>query len=188
MKKRKPLRFPGPSVARFDTPYTYSVELGLGTWAYALETGPGKYGPGWYPFHRTIRYRVPDSENLVAHVGRRVETDKSEPRSVRISPDTAFRSWGNEYVTLLPYGNDARVIAHMNLFVAHGFVRRVDLGIDLRHQGVMLPEQLPSNLKGQAEIKGARILDFLNRARSERRRGEWRPHAVLHLGVRSGQE
>ena len=185
MKNPKRTVFPGPYVADTDAPYMHSVQLPLGDWAYLLDDAPGLYGPGWYPFHRENTRREPDPRNQVAHVGRDVLTNTTSPCSVRISPDVDFRSWGNEYVTLWSYGADARVLAHMNLFVEHGHVRRVNLGIDLRKQRTLLPEGIPDSLMEQAETKGQRILDFLNRARAERRRGVRQPHDVAHTPMRA---
>lgn len=130
--------------------------------------------------------REPDPHNLTAHVGRDVATGRTEPTWVRISPNKAFRSWRNEYVTLHPYRNDARVKALTHLYVSPVMVRRIELVTDLRGQSVILPDGVPDNLHEQAEVKGQRILAFLNAARSERRRGRPAPRAVVHREMRAG--
>ncbi|MFF8283281.1 hypothetical protein ACF06W_11230 [Streptomyces albus] len=169
-----------PSIAPQDEFDGYAIKLELGDWAYALDDAPGVYGPGWYPFHRVVTRRDHAPDNQVAHVGREVDTDKTEPRAVRISPHTEFRSWGNEYVTLYPYRNDARVNALTRLFVGRATVRLIEIGVDLRKQTVILPEGVPDALREQAQTKGQRVLDFLNAARSERRRGWPSPQSVVH--------
>ncbi|WP_181786141.1 hypothetical protein [Streptomyces phytophilus] len=173
-----------PSIGQEDEFDGYAVALNLGTWAYALDDSPGLYGPGWYPFYREVTRREPDPHNLTAHVGRDVLTGKIEPTSVRISPDKEFRAWRNETVTLYPFHNDARVKALTRLYVGPVTVRRTEIVTDLREQSVILPDGIPGSLRVQAEVKGQRILDFLNAARSERQRGRPAPYAVVHREMR----
>ncbi|WP_030894335.1 hypothetical protein [Streptomyces sp. NRRL F-5053] len=177
-----------PSIASQDEFDGHAIELELGNWAYALDDAPGVYGPGWYPFHRVVMRREFDPENRTAHVGRDVATDKIEPRAVRISPDKEFLSWRNEYVTLHPYRNDARVKAVTNLFVERGTVRLIEIAVDLREQTVILPDGVPDALREQAEVKGQRVLHFLNAARSERRRGLAAPHTIVHRAIRPADD
>ncbi|MGW4824321.1 hypothetical protein ACWEP4_36655 [Streptomyces sp. NPDC004227] len=100
---------------------------------------------------------------------------------MRISPDVEHRSWGNEYVQLTPV--DHRVEARLHLYVGQErgstLVRTVTLEIDLRARRVVLPVQMPAELRHQAEVKGLRILDLLLAARRERRRGASEPRDVL---------
>lgn len=177
-----------PAIAAEDELDRYAVHLALGDWSYALDAPPEVYGPGWYPFHRQVLLREPDPRNNVAHVGRDVATDRTVPTSVRISPDVEFRSWRNEYVSLLPYHNDSRVKALTKLYVKPVTVRLIEIVTDLRERTVILPEGVPDALREQAEVKGQRILDFLNAARSERRRGRPAPHAVVHRELRSDKD
>jgi hypothetical protein len=171
-----------PYAASADKLYTHAVTLDLGTWAYALDDPPGVYGPGWYPFHELVTEPQP-VRGSVTHVTQPVPTGKTRPRTVRISPDVQFYSWGNEYVLLSP--NDHLVTARLNLLVRRSMVRRVDVRIDLRDQRVTVPEACPALLKITAGVKGRRILDFLNAARTERRRGMKTPDRVLHPGLRT---
>lgn len=182
VKKQRSMYLP-PTIAPEDTHNGHAIELPLGDWAYALDDGPGVYGPGWYPFHEHVWRREP-VPNGVAHTSREVRTPRTRLRMVRISPDKAFYSWGNEYVLLQPYLDDSRVTARTSLYVKRATSRRTEIGVDLREKAVIIPDGCPENLLEQAQVKGQRILDFLLRARSERRRGRPAPHEVLHKELR----
>lgn len=112
---------------------------------------------------------------------RDVPTGLTVPTRVRLSPDVADFSWGNEYVQLTPV--DHRVEARLHLYVgqeqARTLVRTVTLEVDLRSRRVVLPVQMPADLRHQAEVKGRRILDLLLAARRERAQGAREPRAVL---------
>ncbi|MFF7415663.1 hypothetical protein [Streptomyces lydicus] len=173
-----------PSIAPEDRYYGHTVNLQLGSWAYALDDGAVLYKRGWYPFHR----EVPRSEldpNQPIGMPRNVGTGRFDPCPVRISPNTEFLSWGNEYVRLQPYRNDPRVTARTSLYVGPARVRSAEIAVDLREQTVVLPDGVPEQLREQAEVKGQRILGFLMEARSERRRGLASPHDIVHRQMRT---
>ncbi|MEY9987980.1 hypothetical protein ABIE67_000012 [Streptomyces sp. V4I8] len=166
-------------VAAKDERYLYGVKLELGDWAYVPDGQRVFYGPGWYPFHEHMTRREKD---LTAPLNdREVPTGRTVPARVRLSPDVADFSWGNEYVQLTPV--DHRVEARLHLYVgqeqARTLVRTVTLEVDLRARRVMLPIQMPADLRHQAEVKGRRILDLLLAARRERAQGAREPRAVL---------
>ncbi|MGY9066914.1 hypothetical protein [Streptomyces sp. CAS3] len=155
------------------------MELELGNWAYVLDAHAAFYGPGWYPFHEHVTRREQHpTAPLNTHD---VPTGRTAPARVRISPDIQHRSWGNEYVQLTPV--DHQVEARLHLYVgrenAYTLVRTATLGIDVRAKRVMLPAQMHTALRHQAEDKGRRILDLLLAARRERRQGANKPRAVL---------
>ncbi|MEV1083455.1 hypothetical protein AB0I98_35445 [Streptomyces sp. NPDC050211] len=186
MRKRLP-RYSPPVIAPKDEYDGYAIKLDLGDWCYALDCSPCIYGPGWYPFYEYVTRPVHDPSAPLAGP-RDVATGQIRPTSVRISPDVEWYSWRNEYVTLFPYYNDHRVKARTRLYVQRTTVRGIEIGIDLRTEVVILPEGCPDNLQEQAEVKGRRILDFLKRARSERRRGLTAPDKVVHPGMRDDND
>ncbi|ALV39153.1 hypothetical protein [Streptomyces sp. CdTB01] len=159
--------------------HSFGVKLELNDWAYALEPRAVFYGPGWYPFHEHVTRREKDPTAPLHD--RDVPTGRTVPARVRLSPDVENFSWANEYVQLTPV--DHRVQARLHLYVGQErgstLVRTVMLEIDLRAKRVMLPPQMPTALRHQAEVKGRRILDLLLAARRERRRGVNEPRAVL---------
>lgn len=175
---------PSPTAAPEDEFDLYGVQLALGGWTYALDDTPVVYGPGWYPFHRQLQRTEPHPDSPL--LTRMASTGRTVPTSVRISPDTDFRSWRNEYTLLHPY--DHRVHAHLTLFVeprgTGAMTRRVTAEIDLRTSHVTIPAQCPDHLREQARVKAERAMDLLAAARTERRRGRPAPAAVLHPGLR----
>ncbi|MEU3091621.1 hypothetical protein ACWCQ0_31510 [Streptomyces massasporeus] len=166
-------------VAPKNKAYSYGLKLELGNWAYALDAQAVFYGPGWYPFHEHVTRREKDPTAPLNTLD--VPTGRTVPARVRISPDVEDRAWGNEYVQLTPV--DHRVEARLHLYVgqeqARTLVRTVTLEVDLRARRVVLPVQMPADLRHQAEVKGRRILDLLLAARRERAQGAREPRAVL---------
>jgi hypothetical protein len=141
----------------------YGLELELGTWAYVLDDFGIVYGPGWYPFHRAL---TRSEQNPAAPLqNRAVPTGKTKPTGVRLSPI------------------EHRVQARMHLFVRKqglgAMVRQITIEVDLRAERVTSPNQCPTALREQAEVKGQRVLDLLKAARRERRRRAKTPTAVL---------
>ncbi|MEU9700156.1 hypothetical protein [Streptomyces sp. NPDC047981] len=175
---------PSPTAAQEDEFDMYGVQMPLGGWTYALDDTPVVYGSGWYPFHRHVQRTEPHPAAPL--LTRSASTGRTVPTSVRISPDTEFRSWRNEYTVLRPY--DHRVHAHLTLFVeprgAGAMIRRVTAEIDLRASRVTVPAQCPVHLREQAEVKAQRAMALLLAARAERRHGRPAPAAVLHPGLR----
>ncbi|OEV13243.1 hypothetical protein AN218_04500 [Streptomyces nanshensis] len=176
-----------PQVAAENTTALYAIEPEPGDWAYALDDPPEIYGPGWYPFHRHVTRPVPH-DGAPLRLPRLERTGRTEPRPVRISPNTAYRAWHNEYVTLFGYRDDARVLARTHLYVSPCTVRSAEFGIDLRKKSITVPEACPDNLRQQAEEKARRVLAFLLAARAERRRGLASPHGILHAEMRPRSE
>lgn len=167
------------TVAPNDEFDMYGLELPLDNWAYVLDEPGIVYGPGWYPFHRTLSR---SEQNPTAPLlNRAVPIGKTEPTGVRISPNAANYSWRNEYVRLVPI--DHRVRARMALFVRKqglgAMVRRITVEVDLRADLVTVPQECPDPLRKQADIKGQRVLNLLTAARRERRRRAKTPTAVL---------
>lgn len=166
-------------VAQKNERYSYGVKLELGDWAYALEPRAVFYGPGWFPFHEHVTRREKDPTAPLND--RDVPTGRTVPARVQLSPDVEDFSWGNEYVQLTPV--DHRVEARLHLYVGQErgctLVRTVTLEVDVRSRRVVLPVQMPADLRHQAEVKGRRILDLLLAARRERAQGASKPRAVL---------
>jgi hypothetical protein len=167
-------------VAPKNEAYAYGVKLELGDWAYALDRRAVFYGPGWYPFHEHVTRREKDPTAPLND--RDVPTGRTVPARVRLSPDVADFSWGNEYVQLTPV--DHRVEARLQLYVGDErgcpLVRTVTLQIDLGAMRVTLPDQIPAGpLRHQAAVKGERILGLLAASLQELGQGASEPRGVL---------
>lgn len=143
-----------PAGSEFDM---YAQPVPAGEWSYALDDHGIRYRRFGWPFGRSYKRR-----------------GEPEPTSVRLAPDTEYRSWRNEYVLLYPgrlhecYGDATPDWAHayLNLWVrAQGMggvvVRLVEVEIDVRNQVARIAEDCPAALRGQAEMKGARLVTFL---------------------------
>jgi hypothetical protein len=136
----------------------YAVTPPEGDWRYVLDDYDVAYGPGWWPFHRDGR-----------------------ATQVRLSPDTAFLSWRNEYVLASPPTSprsptaSARFRLSLRRQGSGAMVVPVRVTVDLRAGAVRWPDGLPGELRGQAAMKGERLVDLVRAARGERRRGVARP-------------
>jgi hypothetical protein len=110
-----------------------------------------------------------------------VPTGRTVPARVQLSPDVEHFSWGNEYVqpTLVTHRVEARLHLYAGQEQARTLVRTVTPEVDLRSRRVVLPVQMPADLRHQAEVKGRRILDLLLAARRERAQRATEPRAVL---------
>ncbi len=168
-----------PGIAVRDEFDMYGIRLELGEWSYVLDQPGVVYGPGWYPFHESLARVEPDPSAPL--LNRMVSTGRTRPVGVRLSPGTEPFSWRNEYVQLEPC--DHRILVRTTLFVClrglGAVVRGIRMVVDLRNGSVVLPEDCPVGLRGQAEVKGRRVVDLLFAARRERRRGASLPTAVL---------
>ncbi|MFI0411953.1 hypothetical protein E1264_02680 [Actinomadura sp. KC216] len=126
-----------------------------GEWNYILDDFSVHYGPGWWPFYRDGR-----------------------PCGIRVSPDTDYRAWRNEYVTLRP-GTDAGVTAKATLHCRPqglgAIVVDVRIHIDLRARTTRIVTGCPDEVREQAETKATRLLAFLVAHRRARRQGEPEP-------------
>lgn len=71
----------------------YGIAPPEGDWSYIVDSTEIVYGPGWWPFYR-----------------------HGTPTGIRVSPDTEFRSWRNEYVLIFPR-TGATAAARVHLYV-----------------------------------------------------------------------
>ena len=142
-----------------------------GQWGYALDDHGIRYRRVGWPFGRTPAR------------GR----GEPEPASVRLAPDTDYRSWRNEYVLLYPgrigqWGDAAAVgwaHAYLDLWVRRQgmggmIVPRVEVEIDIDSAALHVAATCPAVLREQSEMKADRLLAFLrhhtSRARTPRAR------------------
>lgn len=157
-----------PAGSEFDG---YAQPVPLGQWGYALDDHCIVYRRTGWPF------------------GRRPVAGRGEPgpESVRLAPDTDYRSWRNEYVLLYPgrigqWGEDAAegwAHAFLDLWVRKQgmggiIVPRVEVEIDVDHAAAHVAATCPPVLREQAQMKADRLLAFLqhhtSRARTPRAR------------------
>lgn len=134
----------------------YALPTPEGEWKYALYDSPRYRRQGW-PFG-------------IDSGGR----SEPEPKRVRVAPDTVFRSWRNEYVTLQP-GRLNECVDATTADWAHAYltlwVRPQELGgivvpnvsveIDLINSCAHVAQSCPESLRGQAQMKADRLLAFL---------------------------
>jgi hypothetical protein len=111
-----------------------------GDWGYVVDDCGITYGPGWWPYHRD-----------------------GKPGTVRVSPNTEFRSWRNEYVLISPSPSltePATAVARLQLFVRPqgmgAMTVAARIGVDIRQRTFSLPDGLPAELHEQATVKGRR--------------------------------
>ncbi|MFD8316130.1 hypothetical protein [Kitasatospora purpeofusca] len=165
--------------------YTHFVHLDLDGWAYALDADHAVYAPGPYPFREEVYDLVPNP-SAGPHAMKRALTGELRPTSVRLSPDCAHFSWGNEYVALYPH--PAGAAARMHLATGtRGYVQPMWAVLDLDAGRAVLPDDIPVDLMEQAEVKTGRLLDLVARACAERDAGAKETTAVLHP-LRPGRE
>lgn len=136
-----------------------------GEWAYVLDAFGVEYGRGWWPFYRD-----------------------GKPCGIRVAPDTDYRSWRNEYVTLWP-DTDAGVTAKVTLYCRPqglgAIVVDARIHIDLRARTATLVTACPDEIREQAETKATRLLAVLLAQRRARRRGRPRPVTAHELWTSS---
>jgi hypothetical protein len=131
-----------------------------GEWNYIVDDHSITFGPGWWPYYRD-----------------------GKPGTVRMSPDTEFRSWRNEYILTRPRRSEpAQAVARLHLYVRPqgmgAMTVAAQLVIDIRQHTVALPDGLPEHLCEQAATKGQRLLDRILADRRHRRRGAAGPHTA----------
>ncbi|MGW4720903.1 hypothetical protein [Nocardia sp. NPDC004260] len=156
----------------------WGVPTPEGQWQYELDDWGIVYGPGWWPFHRYYEQ---------TH-GRSRRT----PSSVRVSPGTAYQSWGNESITLRPSPqHPTRVEARMTLFVRTqglgAIVADTQIALDIRQRRTTIADTCPPALREQAELKAARLLRFVLDHRRARRRGTTEPDTAYGRWMRRDQ-
>jgi hypothetical protein len=156
-----------PAGSEFDG---YAQPVPDGEWSYALDDSGIRYRRSGWPFGCESRH----SREL-------------EPSTVRLAPDTDYRSWRNEYVLLYPgrfgeWSHEAtpeRAHAYLDLWVRKQgmggiIVPRVEVEIDLEAEVARVADDCPDVVRGQADMKAARLLAFLQahiaRARTPRGR------------------
>jgi hypothetical protein len=139
----------------------YGLATPPGTWAYTVDDFCVEYGPGPWPFHN-------DQDH--------------EPCQVRLSPDTAYYSWSNEYVGVWPR-RFATAATTLDLFVrqrgggAAAARRRRGGGavivpcriiFDLLADTFTISDSCPPQLRERAAGKAQKVLDLITVARRER--------------------
>lgn len=157
-----------PAGSQFDC---YAQPGPDGEWSYVLDDNGIRYRRSGWPFGQDRAGR----KGLL------------EPSTVRLAPDTDYRSWRNEYVLLYPgrpgeWSGEATsewAHAYLDLWVRKQgmggiIVPRVEVEIDLGNGVALIAEDCPAAVRGQAEMKGARLVAFLQdhikRARTPRGR------------------
>jgi hypothetical protein len=173
------LRKDDPQGARFDR---YAKEPPAEPWACILDDDGIKYRrglvaqrlrPGWWPF----AYADPDRE----HAARRPLRGENVAQecgvaSVRLSPDTTYYAWRNEYVLAGPDSKvPHRARARLELWVRPqgmgGVVVTCEANFDLKTQTCVLSrvgDDWPDRLKAQAEAKASKLTAFFSAAMAGR--------------------
>lgn len=123
----------------------YGQLLDLGDWSYVLDDHNVRYHSGWYPYDK----------------------------SARLSPDTEFRSWRNEYVLVFWTDDPAVVSANLKLATRRqgmgAMLVRVRAALNLEHGTFTLhPDDLTGDLLHQAQTKARRIIALFAAERARR--------------------
>ncbi|MEV0186461.1 hypothetical protein AB0I54_45755 [Streptomyces sp. NPDC050625] len=111
-----------------------------------------------------------------------VPTGRTVPARVQLSPDVEHFSWGNEYVQLTPVYH--RVEARLHLYAgqeqARTLVRTVTPEVDLRSRRVVLPVQMPADLRHRRRSRadGSSICCWPHDANAHRGRPSRGPSSV----------
>jgi hypothetical protein len=136
-----------------------------GDWAYIVDEFDVTFAPGWWPYRH-----------------------HNELRCVRVSPDSEYRAWNNQYLALYP-NPDATVTAYLQLWLRRqamgGKVAYASATIDIRAQRASVNGACPAAVKDQAGIKAQRLLELILTGRSERRIGWERPWTAYDMYLRS---
>lgn len=132
------------------TYYSYGAKPPQGEWAYEIDDDGIVYGDGPWPFHHW---------------------ERGGPISVKVSPNTEYRSWGNEHVLLWP-GRFGQLVADLHLYVrqqgGYAMVWRCRVEFDLLTDTFTVPEHCPPTLRAQATSKAQKILDLVAFGRQDR--------------------
>jgi hypothetical protein len=147
--------------AKFDG---YAQATPQGEWSYCLDEPQIVFGPGWWPFYRSPHH-----------------TAAPVPATVRLSPDTAYRSWRNEYVLVF----DDRESSRMCWFGLRIWLRAQGMGgfvwesghitLDIPTGTWAITGDVPDEVLTEVETKVAKIHTFIHQMRSLRRKGVERP-------------
>ena len=141
---------------------SFSAATPTGGWAYIVDDCGIEFGAGWFPFRRERG---------------------GQPALVRLSPDTDYCAWSNEYVQLMPaQDSPRRATAIIHVFKrAQGMgaiVSRASVTIDIPSRTIEVSCEDPEAIAG-ARDKANRLLAFVLASRDQRRRGLRRP-ATAH--------
>lgn len=126
----------------------YALPEPEGEWAYEVDKSGVHYGPGRWPFYRD-----------------------GGPVIVRISPNTEYRSWSNQYVLVGPTADPRIVSALLHCYVRPqgkgGIVRSVRVEFDIVADTFKLID-CPAQITWQAATNAKRILGLIIAARADR--------------------
>ena len=90
---------------------------------------------------------------------------------MRLSPDTAYYAWSNEYVSVVPR-RFARAATTLDLFVRQrgggAVIVPCRIGFDLLFDTFTVGDSCPPQLREQATSKAQKVLDLITAARQER--------------------
>ncbi|MEB3023353.1 MULTISPECIES: hypothetical protein [Mycolicibacter] len=174
-----------PVSSKFDG---YAVPTPPGDWRYALDESGVFYRREGWPFGRE-----PSRVSACQASGiRSAQAWKLVPASVRVSPDVAYQSWRNEYVLLHPgrlpeyvgttEEDNEFAHAYLDLWVRKQglggiVVPRVAIELDMHTSTVRVDAKCPAEVRGQAELKARRLLEFLveHQEKARRPRGRRAP-------------
>ncbi|WP_225731074.1 MULTISPECIES: hypothetical protein [unclassified Nocardia] len=148
-----------------------------GEWSYILDDFGVVYGSGWWPFH-AIR------ENLVTGVA------TLGPTQIRVAPDTAYYSWQNQYVLLVPDLRDSALVTCRIQLYVRPIAVLVDrtVTLDLRAEQYQLdPRGCPPALFDQLDTKAQRLLRFVLAHRAARCCGESAPTTAYDRWLQSNE-
>lgn len=154
----------------------YGLPTPEGDWAYRLDDHGISYSrnPLW-PFRRRI-----DAARTA-----RFEEDAS----VRMAPDTGYRAWNSQYVTLLgPRESTERSSGYLKLFVRKQGMGTIAIpctfDIDLRGFECTPRGIVPPEAQADADLKFPRITAFLQAEAARRDAGRRRPVTAYEIYMR----
>lgn len=157
--------------------YMYPSAPPAGEWAYQLDEWGVTYkrGQSW-PFRQAT------DRDLLAAMKRKhfpAPAAGCGVSAIRLSPDTEYRSWGNEYVSVSPSWTAPEIAeTWLTLHVApHGMgadVTRCKVTLDLTAGTFTVGECMPE-VKEQAEVKAARLIAFFRAAQADAEAGKRKP-------------
>jgi hypothetical protein len=120
------------------------------------------------------------------------DLDGTPGRSVRLAPNTEYKSWRNEYVSVYPdHERPHLATANLTLWIRPqgmgGMVcKTASVALDLAAGTATVTGWVPTALREQAETKAARILAFMKAAIAERASGVKVPSSAYDRWIASG--
>jgi hypothetical protein len=151
-----------------------------GEWAYILDDMGVAYGRApWWPFRDVDKQREREQNFWRKRKGIPLPAKDCGTVAVRISPDSAYRSWGCEYVTVWPDEQQSHLAAaDLTLRIRERGMGadavRCEAALDLR-AGTFELRRCPDVVRKQGEAKAAKILAFLAAERDRRESGARKP-------------